>query len=320
MQNADAEDNIEIVIAKNFCIFTEKSKSEKLKSQEALSCILGKFYEWMNLEPQKRTNWYMFVLLFLLKEYSNLSDEIDLDEKSTKWKFEADSKIKTFFRLVAQNRIDTINHPNFYIYGLVTELFKIYFKAAINLQKALNLTKNEQSKTKILLFLIPIKALSSQFPTLEDFSKISKSEKALSILLKWAMATKNGDLKLFNELTDRLKHVVLNLGLEDLFLKVKSTTLYRNIVKKHSLSWMSSFDKTSPTKTSYAHHVPLHILQKAFDGDESSGKRSFEDIENILSNLIYDGLIKGYIARQRCLVLSKKLPFPPLLKGKILQN
>ena len=42
-----------------------------------------------------------------------------------------------------------------------------------------------------------------------------------------------------------------------------------------------------------------------------------EDVECVLSNLIYDGMVKGYISHAKSvLVLSKKDPFPQTFLGE----
>lgn len=46
---------------------------------------------------------------------------------------------------------------------------------------------------------------------------------------------------------------------------------------------------------------------------DSVGEDEFSDVECAVANLIYVGLVKGYISHtHKCLVVSKSSPFPPL--------
>lgn len=44
-----------------------------------------------------------------------------------------------------------------------------------------------------------------------------------------------------------------------------------------------------------------------------SGESELNDVECAIANLIYSGLVKGYVSHaHKCLVLSRSSPFPPI--------
>lgn len=55
--------------------------------------------------------------------------------------------------------------------------------------------------------------------------------------------------------------------------------------------------------------IEIAVIQRKFN-DLSEENYSIDEIECILSNLIYQGWIKGYILHEKALCLSKKDPFP----------
>mmetsp|Transcript_21705 Transcript_21705/g.66882 ORF Transcript_21705/g.66882 Transcript_21705/m.66882 type:complete len:423 (-) Transcript_21705:42-1310(-) len=147
------------------------------------------------------------------------------------------------------------------------------------------------NKRCILEFLLPVRLRRGSFPKPELLQKYG-----LAALAPLVHAVKQGDLRTFNYQLDVNKRTFVERGTFLLLEKVK-ILVYRNLVKKVFLL------------KAKAVHMKLLVLQQAFaflgfdvDGDE---------VECILANLIYRGLVKGYISHQKqTLVLSKKDPFP----------
>ena len=88
-----------------------------------------------------------------------------------------------------------------------------------------------------------------------------------------------------------------------LILKKLKVITYRNLFKKVSLL----------VKT---HQIPIDtflVVLKMTAEDDEVDEMDQDETQCILSNLIYEGRIKGYISQQhQMLVLSKHQPFPPL--------
>ena len=109
-------------------------------------------------------------------------------------------------------------------------------------------------------------------------------------------AVRSGDLGTFNAELAKNQMAFVRRGTFLLLEKVK-ILVYRNLFKKIYLV------------QGKATQLKLHLFQRAFAW--LGCPTDMDEVECILANLIFKGLIKGYISHQKqTLVLSKKDPFP----------
>ena len=167
-----------------------------------------------------------------------------------------------------------------------------YSEAAQNLNYALmHCHKNATSnKRRILNYLIPVKLERGQLPTVKLLEKYQLQE-----YVPLVTAIRRGDLRLFNETLMKYQDKFIRRGTYLLLEKCK-TVCHRNLFKRVFLIMEK-------------HQLPLNNVVTAMKwlGMEID----LDEVECILSNLIFRGYVKGYISHsKRILVLSKKDPFP----------
>lgn len=150
----------------------------------------------------------------------------------------------------------------------------------------------------ILKYLIPVKLSIGILPRislLEKYNLLEYSNVVLSL--------KRGDLRLLRvaleEHEDRFLRSGVYLVLEKLELQV-----YQRLIKK---IYLIQRDKDS----SKAHQIKLEVIVKALKWLEID--MDLDEVECIISILIYKNLVKGYFAhKSKVAVLSKQDPFPKL--------
>mmetsp|Transcript_24234 Transcript_24234/g.42902 ORF Transcript_24234/g.42902 Transcript_24234/m.42902 type:complete len:410 (-) Transcript_24234:181-1410(-) len=157
----------------------------------------------------------------------------------------------------------------------------------------------KKNKLRILQFLIPVKLLLKKSPHPRLLEKYPFPQFKAVI-----RAVKTGDLKGYNDALRQNEDFFVQKGVFLVMEKLKKF-VYRNLVKK-VLVYVQN-DDSQPHKS----RIYLKTLRAALKvhGVETA-EDNFDEIECILANLIYEGLIKGYIAHARCLVVSKKNAFP----------
>ncbi|KAL8253833.1 hypothetical protein R6Q59_032054 [Mikania micrantha] len=158
--------------------------------------------------------------------------------------------------------------------------------------------QSEGNIRMILKYLIPVKLSIGILPKeslLEKYNLVEYSDIVL--------AMKRGDLRLLRhaleEHEDRFLRSGVYLVLEKLELQV-----YQRLVKKIYIIQKQK----DPSK---AHQIKLEMIVKALKWLEM--EMDLDEVECIMSILIYKNLVKGYFAhKSKVAVLSKQDPFPKL--------
>ncbi|GAB5369715.1 hypothetical protein AAMO2058_001429300 [Amorphochlora amoebiformis] len=157
----------------------------------------------------------------------------------------------------------------------------------------------KRNKMRVLQFLIPVKLLLKKTPHPRLLQKYPFPQFQAVI-----QAVRKGDLKAYNRELERHEDFFVQTGVFLVMEKLKKF-VYRNLVKK-VLNYVKT-DDSQPNKS----RVYLTTLKAALKlNGVKMEEGDYDEIECILANLIYEGLVKGYIAHGRCLVVSKKMPFP----------
>ncbi|MEJ1283715.1 hypothetical protein NN561_014690 [Cricetulus griseus] len=154
-------------------------------------------------------------------------------------------------------------------------------------------SKNQKNKRMILIYLLPVKMLLGHMLTIELLRKYH--------LMQFSEVTKTiseGNLLLLNQALAKHKTFFIRCDIFLILEKLKIIT-YRNLFKKVNLL----------LKT---HQLSLDALLVALKFMHVEDV-DIDDVQCILTNLIYMGHIKGYISHQhQKLVVSKQNPFLPL--------
>lgn len=159
-------------------------------------------------------------------------------------------------------------------------------------------SKSEANIRMILKYLIPVKLSLGILPTTWLLEKYRLAEYADVV-----QALKRGDLRLLRralqEHEDRFLKSGVYLVVEKLELQV-----YQRLVKKIYIIQKQK----DPSK---AHQVKLDLIVRALKWLEMD--MDVDEVECIMSILIYKNLMKGYFAhKSKVVVLSKQDPFPKL--------
>ncbi|CDP03170.1 unnamed protein product [Coffea canephora] len=158
--------------------------------------------------------------------------------------------------------------------------------------------RKEANIRMILKYLIPVKLSIGILPHAQLLENYNLNEYSNIVL-----ALKRGDLRLLRhalqEHEDRFLRSGVYLVLEKLELQV-----YQRLLKKiHIIQ-----KQKDPNK---AHQIKLEIIVKAMKWLEMD--MDVDEVECIMSILIYKNLVKGYFAhKSKVVVLSKQDPFPKL--------
>lgn len=182
-----------------------------------------------------------------------------------------------------------------------------YKKAKEELDYALKYCHKDskKKKIKILEILIPTNLLFGIFPNEKLFKKYSISH--LQILVE---AAKLGYPKLFQEQIDQNQQMYIDKGIFLLFTHVEPL-IFRKIIAKTMVFRTKQF-KRKEIKLK-PNIIPINILKQALF--VSNCPMLYIELECIIANLIWKGAMKGYIAHEKALVLSKNDPFPNLLSS-----
>ncbi|CAN8270930.1 unnamed protein product [Cochlearia groenlandica] len=158
--------------------------------------------------------------------------------------------------------------------------------------------KKERNIRMILKYLIPVKLSIGIIPKDELLQKYNLHE-----YINVVQALRKGDLRLLRhalqEHEDRFLRSGVYLVLEKLELQV-----YQRLMKKiYIIQKMSD-----PAR---AHQLKLEVIAKAVRWLEMD--MDLDEVECIMTILIYKNLVKGYLAhKSKVVVLSKQDPFPKL--------
>ncbi|KAL0704765.1 hypothetical protein Bca4012_071190 [Brassica carinata] len=158
--------------------------------------------------------------------------------------------------------------------------------------------KRERNIRMILKYLIPVKLSLGIIPKDELLQKYNLHE-----YMNVVQALRKGDLRLLRhalqEHEDRFLRSGVYLVLEKLELQV-----YQRLMKKIYIIQKLS----DPAR---AHQLKLEVIAKALRWLEID--MDLDEVECIMTILIYKNLVKGYLAhKSKVVVLSKQDPFPKL--------
>ncbi|CDY66989.1 BnaAnng23370D [Brassica napus] len=158
--------------------------------------------------------------------------------------------------------------------------------------------KRERNIRMILKYLIPVKLSLGVIPKDELLQKYNLHE-----YMNVVQALRKGDLRLLRhalqEHEDRFLRSGVYLVLEKLELQV-----YQRLMKKIYIIQKLS----DPAR---AHQLKLEVIAKALRWLEID--MDLDEVECIMTILIYKNLVKGYLAhKSKVVVLSKQDPFPKL--------
>jgi len=150
-----------------------------------------------------------------------------------------------------------------------------------------------ENKKKILSYLVPVKMFLGWLPTEEALRKYDLME-----FLNVSKSLKDGNIRKFDAALKENEKIFIKAGVY-LILEKLRMLLYRNLFKKvcqiHS-----------------NHQIPMGALEAAlrWAGHEEI---DLDETHCIVSNLIYDNRIRGYISHQhQILVLAKSNAFPKI--------
>ncbi|KAL6534996.1 Enhanced ethylene response protein 5 [Orobanche hederae] len=150
----------------------------------------------------------------------------------------------------------------------------------------------------ILKYLIPVKLSIGIVPRMLLLEKYNLNEYTEIVL-----SLKRGDLRLLRHALQEHEHRFLRSGVY-LVLEKLELQVYQCLVKKIYIMQKQK----DPSK---AHQIKLDIIVKALKWLEID--MDVDEVECIMSILIYKNLVKGYFAhKSKVVVLSKQDPFPRL--------
>jgi hypothetical protein len=138
----------------------------------------------------------------------------------------------------------------------------------------------------------------------------------LSEFVQLGKAIQQGNLLIFNQIMTENQSIFIKHGIY-LVLEQTKMILFRNLVRRLYLVFEKNIKfPMSHLEIAINYQLELFKQERATDeGDsyriEDEENMDLNEIECILSNLIYANRIKGYILHEkRLLVLSNKDPFP----------
>eukprot|EP01133_Synstelium_polycarpum_P015599 gene15599-18533_t len=165
-------------------------------------------------------------------------------------------------------------------------------KAQEDLQFAFNKCPSNVAKNKrlILLYLIPMQLAQRRFPKKQLLLQYN-----LPQFIGIVEGMKTGDMKQFNQCLTTHQNYFISKGIYLILEKLKNI-VYRNLFKKIYLIQNQS-------------KIPIQNFVTALKWADNDTV-DVDEAECIISNLIYNGFIKGYISHKVALVLSPNNPFP----------
>lgn len=159
------------------------------------------------------------------------------------------------------------------------------------------------NRRKILLYLVPCKLRLGVLPT-----KALLHEHGLTMFADIVQAIRDGNLKLFTEKMEEHAADFIKMGTYVLMMKLKFTVL-RQLTKNVHRELRRSLGDNAAHKLDLAPFEHIFNWQDEYDMDETAC---------VLSNLVYQGAVKGYMAHEhRKIVFAKEQPFPPPSKWRM---
>ena len=164
------------------------------------------------------------------------------------------------------------------------------------------------NQRRILLFLVPVALLHGRYPRQALLQRYG-----LTVFEGLIRAVRHGNLGDFVAELDSKADVWIGKGVYLLLEKLK-VSVYRNLFRLVYLHvWGPQVEARGGNEKERV-QLPLAVLLKCMKG--MGVDMGMDELECVLANLIFNGQIKGYIAHQRCVVLSKADPFPKQNTGK----
>jgi len=191
---------------------------------------------------------------------------------------------------------DTVTYK--YYCGRYRLLEENYLAAKSDLEFAFKSCHNEHrvNQLAILRSLIPLKILNGEYPKPSFFNQYK-----LPILKEICRAISNGNIKAFTDALQAHEQMLIDCGI---FLVVD---------KLESVVWRRFLEIVHKTQKSFTKRPTVLKLELISIGLRRLGVDIDPvEVECILAKLIFIGYVKGYIAHKNALVLSAKIPFPPL--------
>jgi len=191
---------------------------------------------------------------------------------------------------------DTVTYK--YYCGRYRLLEENYMAAKSDLEFAFKCCHNEHrvNQLAILRSLIPLKILNGEYPKPSFFNQYK-----LPILKEICRAISTGNIRAFTDALEAHEQMLIDCGIFLVVDKLESVVWRRFLEIVHNAQ--KSFTKRPTVLKLELISVGLTRLGVDIEPVE---------VECILAKLIFIGYVKGYIAHKNALVLSAKIPFPPL--------
>uniref|UniRef100_A0AAV1VKY1 PCI domain-containing protein n=1 Tax=Peronospora matthiolae TaxID=2874970 RepID=A0AAV1VKY1_9STRA len=192
------------------------------------------------------------------------------------------------------NKSDKVTYQ--YYVGRISMFEDQYKKAETCLDYAWKHCHRNKTRNKrmILQFLVPVKLLLGVMPSPKLLSDFSLGE-----YTGLTNAIRGGNLHLFTNYVNQYQDKFIHQGVYLLIEKLRLLVL-RNLFKKVYLIQES-------------HQLQMQDFQLALHV-ATGHSMDMDEIECVLTNLIFKGYIKGYMSHtKKILVVSKTQPFPPIV-------
>lgn len=177
--------------------------------------------------------------------------------------------------------------------------------------------RSKKNLKKIVEYLVPLKLLKGYMP-----SNDLLIEYDLPFFVDIVREIRLGNVRRLSELFDIHQHYLIHLGLFLITDKLK-TIAYRNLFRLMTTIFGDMLENKDQKEK-----IPLQFFIPGFkkysdpsfknleSNDTESEESILDEIKCVLSNLIVQGVLKGYLSHAKnTLVLSKKEPFPQLSKA-----
>jgi len=162
--------------------------------------------------------------------------------------------------------------------------------------------KSRSNRRRILLYLVPCKLRLGVLPT-----QALLQQHGLVMFIDIVRALREGNVRLFTQKMEEHASDFIKQGTYLLMMKLKFMVM-RNLCKGVHKEVRRSLGENA------AHKLDLAPFERAFDWQDDCDA---DETACVLSNLIYQGAVKGYLSHEhRKLVFAKDLPFPPPSKWK----
>lgn len=152
------------------------------------------------------------------------------------------------------------------------------------------------NKRRVLQFLVPVKLLQGRLPRPELLRRYG-----LAPYVGLADGIRTGNLRAYNECLERYSGFFIRNGTYLILEKLRSRVYRTLFMRAHGVASAGAAPGKEHLLSLKTVAAALVVHGIAMDADE---------VECVLANLIFSGRIKGYIAHRRCVVLSKRDPFP----------